>query len=484
MKKLIVVFLFINLYVFTAFAQPDTLWTKTFGGSSNDYGKSVQQTNDGGYIIAGCTDSYGAGGDNVYLIKTEAEGYEQWSQTFGGNSYDYSESVQQTSDGGYIVAGYTYSYGAGYYDVYLIKTDARGNQQWYQTYGGSDWDYGYSVQQTSDGGYIIAGWTSSYGAGYGDVYLIKTDAGGNQQWYQTFGGNGWDYSYSVQQTSDGGYIIAGTTYTYGAGEGDVYLIKTDTEGFQQWSRTFGGGFDDWGYSVQQTSEGGYIIAGWTISFGVGNYDVYLIKTDAAGNQQWCQTYGGIDWDHSFNVQQTSDGGYIIAGTTDSYGAGEGDVYLIKTNAVGFEQWSHTFGGDYYDSGYSVQQTDDGGYIITGYTESYGAGSADVYLIRLDSEGNLVEDFGLNQPTALTLPPPYPNPFNATTAISYQLQAASYVELTIYDIQGREVARLAEGYYSPGEYEVTFDGSTLASGIYFAQFQAGDFQQVQKLLLVK
>ncbi|NQS96982.1 MAG: T9SS type A sorting domain-containing protein [candidate division Zixibacteria bacterium] len=614
MKKLIAVFLFINLYVFTAFAQPDTLWTKTFGGLEHDYGYSVQQTSEGGYIIAGYTSSYGAGGDNVYLIKTEAEGYEQWSQTFGGNSYDYSESVQQTSDGGYIVAGYTYSYGAGYYDVYLIKTDARGNQQWYQTYGGSDWDYGYSVQQTGDGGYIIAGWTSSYGAGYGDVYLIKTDAGGNQQWYQTFGGNGWDYSYSVQQTSDGGYIIAGTTYTYGAGEGDVYLIKTDTEGFQQWSRTFGGGFDDWGYSVQQTSEGGYIIAGWTISFGVGNYDVYLIKTNAEGFEQWSQTYGGIDWDHSFNVQQTSDGGYIIAGTTYTYGAGEGDVYLIKTNAEGFEQWSQTFGGGYYDSGYSVQQTDDGGYIITGYTESYGAGSADVWLLRLEAEVNidinvtltpqnppiqipagggsffydivmenasentvsfhgwtevilpdssihrpiiLREDLSLlpgeiitfedilqfvpagapsgdylyrveigyypniiidedsfyfeklpgydtpthnlgwmlygwdeekppaiTTPSGLTLHNAYPNPFNPSTVISFELGAASFVELIVYDIQGREVARLAEGYYSPGEYDFVFDGSSLSSGIYFARFQAGNFHQVQKMLLVK
>ena len=385
MKKYLVSSLIILTVAVSSFSQPDTLWTKTFGGSNTDCGKSVQQTDDGGYIIAGYTSSYGAGADNVYLIKTDAEGYEQWSQTFGGNSVDYSESVHQTSDGGYIVAGYTYSYGAGYYDVYLIKTNAHGNQQWYQTYGGSDWDYGYSVQQTNDGGYIVAGWTSSYGAGYGDVYLIKTDAGGNQQWYQTFGGNGWDYGYSVQQTNDGGYIIAGTTYTFGAGEGDAYLIKTDTEGFQQWSRTYGGGADDWGWSVQQTSDGGYIIAGWTISFGLGNYDVYLVKTDASGNQQWYQTYGGIDWDHSFSIQQTSDGGYIIAGTTDSYGAGETDVYLIKTNTSGIEQWSQSLGGNDDDYGYCVQQTSDSGYVITGYTESYGAGNLDVWLIRLDAE---------------------------------------------------------------------------------------------------
>ena len=385
MKKLFFVFAAVMYLSISALAQPYTLWTQTFGGSNGDYGRSVQQTDDGGYIIAGYTYSYGAGSCDFYLIKTNTSGNEQWSQTYGGRDGDVGRSVQQTSDGGYIILGYTYSPVTQSYDVYMIKTYENGNELWWQTFGGSSDDRGYSVQQTDDGGYIIAGITESYGAGVYDVYLIKTDAEGNEEWWQTFGGSNADRGYSVQQTSDGGYIIAGYTWSYGAGADDVYLIKTDANGNEQWSQTFGGNSNDLGQSVQQTSDGGYIIVGYTLSPSTGYYDVYLIKTDANGNESWSQTFGGSSDDRGNSVQQTSDGGYIIAGRTSSYGAGSGDVYLIKTDTSGNEQWYQTFGGSEDDWGYSVQQTDDGGYIIAGYTESYGAGGKDIYLIRVDSE---------------------------------------------------------------------------------------------------
>ena len=176
--------------------------------------------------------------------------------------------------------------------------------------------------------------------------------------------------------------------------------------------------------------------------------------------------------------------YIIAGGTESYGTGDRDIYLIKMDADGNESWSQTFGGSSSDEGHSVQQTTDGGYIIAGYTHSYGAGGSDVYLIRLASEGTLVEGFGKNQPSAFTLYPPSPNPFNASTAISYQLQAASDVELVVYDVQSREVARLVGGNMLAGEYEVLFDGGNLPSGVYFAHFAAGNFQQTRKIILLK
>ena len=387
MKNLTILLTLIALLITAnqVFAQPqppDTLWTRTYGGSDDDEGYSVQQTSDGGYIIAGSTWSYGAGSRDVYLIKTDANGNEIWSQTYGGSDWDEGWSVQQTSDGGYIIAGLTESYGAGSVDVYLIKTDANGNEQWSQTYGGSDYDKGKSVQQTSDGGYIIAGWTYSYGAGNADVYLIKTDANGNEQWYQTLGGSDYDLGYSVQQTSHGGYIIAGWTESYGAGAYDVYLIKTDANGNEIWYETFGGSYCDEGNSVQQTTDGGYIIAGSIGSY--SNFDVYLIKTDENGNEQWTQTFGGSNIDVGYSVQQTS-GGYIIAGRTHSYGAIYGDVYLIKTDASGNEQWTQTFGGSGGDCGYSVQQASDGGYIIAGETSFGGAGGSDVYLLRVETE---------------------------------------------------------------------------------------------------
>ncbi|MCZ7383107.1 MAG: hypothetical protein O8C64_16240 [Candidatus Methanoperedens sp.] len=363
-------------------ATPVEQWNKTFGGTNWDFANSsVQQTSDGGYITAGQTNSYGAGSGDAWLIKTDASGNEQWNKTFGGINWDYATSVQQTSDGGYILAGTTNSYGAGSGDAWLIKTDASGNEQWNRTFGGTGWDSAYSVQQTSDGGYILAGTTNSYGAG-SYVWLIKTDTNGNELWNRTFGGTGWDTAYSVQQTSDGGYILAaGTRNSYGTGS-YVWLIKTDTNGNGLWNKTFGGTSWDTAYSVRQTSDGGYVLAGNINSYGAGNGDVWLIKTDSSGNEQWDRTFGGTSWDTAYSVQQTSDDGYILAGTTYSYGAGNGDTWLIKTGANGNEQWNMTFGGANWEWFASVQQTSDGGYILASTTSSYGAGSGDAWLIKL------------------------------------------------------------------------------------------------------
>jgi len=363
---------------------PSEVWNKTFGDTNDDVGESVQQTTDGGYIIAGYTASYGAGSFDVWLIKTDSSGNEIWDKTFGGISSDEGRSVQQTTDGGYIIAGWTYSYGAGGADVWLIKTDSSGNEVWNKTFGGTDTDNdrAYSVQQTTDGGYIIAGWTGSYF--FFHVWLIKTDSSGNEVWNKTFSGGNGDNAYSVQQTTDGGYIIAGWGVSYDC---DVWLIKTDSSGNEIWDKTFGGTTrSDVAYSVQQTTDGGYIIAGYTASYGAGSYDFWLIKADSSGNEVWNKTFGGGDFDGGYSVQQTTDGGYIIAGLTISYGADSADVWLIKTDSSGNEVWNKTFGGtSSNDLGYSVQQTTDGGYIIAGYTDSYGAGSDDVWLIKLRGE---------------------------------------------------------------------------------------------------
>ena len=358
-----------------------SIWNMTYGGSNNDVARSVQQTIDGGYIIAGWTTSFGAGNADFWLIKTNPSGVMQWNKTYGGTSKDEAYLVQQTSDGGYIVAGSTESFGAGGSDFWLVKTDVYGIVQWSKTYGGINSDSASCVRQTSDGGYVIAGYTNSFGAGSSDFWLVKTDMIGTMQWNKTYGGTGSDRAFSVVQTIDGGYILAGETNSFGAGNFDFWLVKTNSVGTMLWSRPYGGGSLDVARSALQTSDGEYIVVGWTKSFGAGGSDFWLIKTDGLGNQLWSQTYGDIFDEEAYSVQQTNDGGYVIAGTTASYGFGGWDFWWVKTDANGVMRWNQANGGSADERAYSVQQTSDGGYILAGSTESYGAGLADFWVTK-------------------------------------------------------------------------------------------------------
>ncbi|MFH1319911.1 MAG: T9SS type A sorting domain-containing protein [Bacteroidota bacterium] len=366
------------------------VFQKTFGGTNDGFSRSLQQTTDGGYIIAGYTKSFGAGDADVCLIRTDDNANILWAKVYGGSGDDRGYSVQQTNDGGYIIAGYTNSFGAGDYDIYLILTDADGDILWTKTYGGTGDDRGFSVLQSNDGGYTFTGGTNSFGAGLSDFYWVHTDDNGGLLWTKTIGGTGFDCGYSIQQTSDEGYIITGYTYSFGAGDADVYLIKTDVNGDTEWTKTIGGTDEDEGWSVRQTTDGGYIIAGYTNSFGAGSYDVYLIRTNAAGDISWSKTYGESGGDYGYSVQQTSDSGYIFTGVTSSTAANGEDVYLIRADANGDLLWTKTFGGEFSESGYSVQQTSDGGFIVAGFSSSFGGGveegDMEMYLIRTDDNG--------------------------------------------------------------------------------------------------
>jgi hypothetical protein len=446
-------------------------WERDYGGPDHDYGRSAQQTSDGGYIMAGYTNSFGDS-SQVYLVKTNASGDTLWTRTYGGVSNDCGYSAQQTSDGGYIVAGYTYSFGDGS-QVYLVKTNASGDGLWTKNFGGAGFDAGNSVRQTLDGGYIVTGATASFGNGQ-QVYLVKTDSSGDTLWTRVFGGAYLDVGYTVEQTKDGGYIIAGTTSSFGTSF-EVYLIKTDAAGDTVWTRTYGGTEIEFGSSAQQTSDSGYIVTGYSTSYGDSN-QVYLVKTNSSGDTMWTRTYGGARNDYGSSVQQAEDGGYIVAGYTYSYGAGDRDAYLIKTDAYGDTLWTRTYGGTDADGANSVRSTSDGGHIVAGYSASLG-GDFQAYLIRTDPEGLI----GIAQtpsadvrtrnawPTIVrgVLHPSGPGTRSELPGNSVMSRAA------LLDAAGRKVLDLHGG---------ANDVSALAPGVYFVRTETGSAADRRRVIL--
>ncbi|MFI5144828.1 MAG: T9SS type A sorting domain-containing protein [Ignavibacteria bacterium] len=534
MKKFCIILLISNCSFFNISSQ--SLFQLAIGGAGDDYAYSIKRTTDGGYVAAGGTTSFGAGSGDFYIVKLDASGILQWTKTIGGTGDDEAKFIVQTMDGGYSVAGYTQSFGAGNSDFYIVKLDASGNLQWNRTIGGTNEDVALAIVQTTDGSYVAAGYSYSFGAGDRDYYIVKLDANGNLQWNKTFGGAYYEYGETVIQTTDGGYAMAGFTYSFGAGSGDYYIVKLDASGNFQWNRTIGGTDADYCLSVIQTTDGGYALAGQANSFGAGSNDFYIVKLDANGTLQWTRTVGGAALDYGESIIQTTDGGYVIGGLTYSFGAGNQDVYVVKLDAGGNLQWSRAVGGAYDDYIESIVLATDGGYVGAGHTDSFGAGSFDVYIVKLDASGNTCADTTsppsqsgtggtLGTPTTtITIPSPtvttpspttgtggtatticnfvginpmsnnipekfslhqnYPNPFNPSSKIKFQISKLSEVKLIVFDVLGREVNALVNKQLNPGSYEVEWNGTDYSSGVYYYELTAGDYTQTKKMVLLK
>ncbi|MBI3502509.1 MAG: T9SS type A sorting domain-containing protein [Bacteroidetes bacterium] len=505
MKK----FFFITLFFISLFTQAQITFQKTYGGTNGSGGVfSGTQTKEGEYIFVGTP-----------IIKINSDGDTLWTKTYAGTKPgDGGNSIAETLERGFIIAGTAHSFALGIDDAYLLKTDSMGNVLWSKNFGGTSWDIAYSVQQTFNGSYIVAGVTGSFGAGDDDFYLIKTNSNGDTLWTKTYGGTGRDDGNFLQQTSDSGYIIVGTTQSFGAGANDIYAIKTDINGNVLWSKTYGSTGNDFGYSVEQTNDNGYIISGYRDdNFSIGYYDVYLIKIDSSGNLIWSKIFGGTDGDYSNCVHQTSDGGYILVGKTVSFGNGDEDCYLIKTTSNGNLLWSKLYGDSDEDAGTFVQQTADGGYAILGAFDYWGAGSLPkIYFIKTDSlghsgcnEGNpntielspativtnpstLVSSGGIitNRPTLTsdggtvttlcfangindfqTSKPEiniFPNPFSTSATIQVNGNRSTVIdsEFKIYDVFGKEVKKFQ---VSSSKFQV--ERGNLSSGIYFYKLSA-------------
>ena len=468
----ILTILFIIFLLFGLLAQaPDTLWTRTYGGLYQDFAGDVEVTADSGYIVVGMSTIVGGNGD-CYVVKTNSAGDILWTQSYGGANYDCCWSIRQCEDLGYIMSGETKSFSADSQDLYLVRTDAIGDTLWTRIYGGIGEEFGACVQRTLDSSYIVVGKTSSFGAGMDDVWLLKIDRFGNIEWEKTYGGAVVDVGISVEQTTDSGFIIAGYTVSVDSFDSaDVYVIKTDKNGDTLWTRTFGGDCDERGQSVQLTADGGFILAGYTSSYGSGLTDIYLIKLNSIGDTLWTKAYGGSDLDQAYCIRETSNGDFIIAGVT---GTGNADVLVVRTDKDGNVKWTKTIGDSTPEIGQSVRETADGGFIIAGWDNKYGQGMEDYYLIRLAPDVG-IQDSESNKRKGKIQVLISPNPFTSMTNI--RLIGTSKhrpATLTIYDSAGRFVKLVK---LETSTYQL---GTDLKAGIYFLKLNSKAVGKVVKV----
>ncbi|MGZ4035404.1 MAG: T9SS type A sorting domain-containing protein [Bacteroidia bacterium] len=424
MKK-ITTFLFVCLILSNySFAQSSIEWQRSFGGSKYDYVHEIEHTADGGYVTAGYSESvngditftYGAG--DCLVIKYNASGTIQWQKTFGGTAFDYGYSVRQTADGGYVVAGYTESndgdvignHGNG--DCWILKLDAAGTIEWQKTYGGTSADNAQSIRQTADGGYIVCGYTESTNGdvttnhGGGDCWVLRLDNAGTILWQKTLGGSDYDFGQSIRQTVDGGYIVAAETnsnngdVTLQHGNGDCWLVKLDSAGNIEWQNSFGGTNSESSQSIQQTTDEGYIVAGYSesndgdVTGSHGGGDCWILKCNKFGALQWEKSLGSSGNDYAYCIHQLASGGYILTGYSElndgdvAGNHGSFDCWLVNLDAAGNVVWQKSLGGTGVDIGYSIEETTDGGYIVAGYSESNDGdvsgnhGNGDCWIVKI------------------------------------------------------------------------------------------------------
>lgn len=475
--------LVMSLAALFGYAQAPTIeWQKSLGGSANDLAHHILQTSDGGYIVAGGSVSNNGdvsgnhGGTDVWIVKTSALGVLEWQKSYGGIGTDNAVSIAQTSDGGFIVAGFTNSadgdvtgFHGGSVDMWIVKISETGNLQWQKSLGGTGDEIAYDIKVTSDNGYIIIGYTTSNDGdvsgnhGGSDIWVVKLNASGNIQWQKTYGGNDGESGNSVTQTIDGGYIIAGTAISSSNGDvgvnhggNDVWIVKIDDMGTLEWQKTIGGSYFDRAYSIIQNTDGTYMIAGETesndgdVSGNHGWLDAWVAKLSATGDVLWQKSFGGTGMDAAKSIVKTSDGGYIIAGETESndgdvsgnHGGTTGwisapDVWVFKINSSGTLLWQKCLGGMNNEIGTHAIQSADGGYAISGYATSNDGdvsgnhGGTDFWIVKLNPEEVLAVETSINEDFSF-----YPNPVKDFLTLE---NSSNIDNVTIYDVSGKKIS---------------------------------------------
>jgi hypothetical protein len=489
---------------------PAIEWQKCLGGTFFDQANSIQQTNDGGYIVGGKTfsnDSDVIGNNGLWdawVVKLDPVGNFQWQKCLGGTNDDFVFSIQQTIDDGYIVAGYTKSTNGdvsgnhgGVDDAWIVKLDTVGNIQWQKCLGGTGSEQANAIKQTADGGYIVVGFTTSNDgdvsgnhSSNSDCWVVKLDASGNIQWQKCLGGTNFEIASAIQQTSDGGYVVAGITNSNDGdvsgnhGGNDYWVAKLDAVANLQWQKCMGGTNNDYNFSIQQTIDGGYIAAGYTqsndgnVSGNHGYNDSWIVKLNGVGNLQWQKCLGGTSKDVSNTILQTNDGEYVVVGYTQSndgdvsgnHFPGYSDCWVVKLDTGANLLWQKCLGGTDYDFAYSMQQTTDGGYIVAGYTASNDGdisgyhGGQDMWIVKLYPDSTTGMDNLQFTNSELNV---FPNPAKYELTITgYTLNNGNAI-IKMYDVLGNEVYNK-----TVNNATVNVNTNNLSPGMYIVQINTG------------
>jgi hypothetical protein len=428
MNKIVqILFLFLPLL---GFSQTDTIaHLYTFGGNNNDNAEEIEATLDGGYIVIGSTSSNSWGNTDGYLLKVDSMCNYEWSKALGGSNNEWGYSIKQTYDKGFIIALTTNSFGSGGYDACLMKRDSLGNFEWTKTYGGVDWDFAYSVVQTHDSGFVFCGETYNNTNGYSDVYIVKTDPLGDTLWTKTIGGSLIDKGNSIIETSDSNIVVAGIKNTL-IDSTQAYLIKLSPSGTLIWDSLYGYTKYDAANTVVETANGNYVINGATTSFNSNNdLDFYLIRTDKDGSILWEKFFGNIGNEVAFDLFEDSNGDLINVGYTEAFGAGMKDAQLFTITPTGF--WggiSPTYGGSNNELFNSFAIGNNGNYCMVGLTNTYGNGMDDMLIVRVDtiyaSQDTLISSFYDITPLSIHYRK------NVSNSLIYPNPISSYINIEI------------------------------------------------------
>jgi hypothetical protein len=478
--------LFVLLVLPGASMALDILWTFEYDLTFDDECYAILQVSDGGFVACGSVVA------DALFLKLNAQGELLWDRSFGEYGFGESiNSIEETTDGGFILAGSRSASNPNICDIYLVKTDSEGNILWEQRFGKDDDEWASAVHQTLDGGYVLAGTTESFGTSDKDIFLLKTGPLGNLEWYRIYGDMYWDYCHDMQITSDGGYILAGSTcIDWLQDDYDIYLVKTDEHGNVEWQCNLGGSNDESCASVRQTVDGGYILGGKTQSYGLpaGSSNGYIVKTDSSGGFEWDYWFGSDAQDYCTTIIPVENG-YTFSGYAQTYQPPDQDSHIIlgKIDETGSLIWTqiYRFADNQSERSRDLDVTLDGGYILGGISNRLNSCNDNIFIIRTESDLTEIEDPRLTLSLSKTLTPSvYPNPFNPITEISYCLDIDSHVSLSVYDLGGRLIARLIDGWESAGNHRAILDAADLPSGMYIYRLTTDEFTFPGKMMLIK